>query len=180
MKRFASVRYDGVLAPGERQAEARTLASSGAEVTSWSAAGGRTYAGIVFGPEAPIATAPPALGRIDVPALVALRVLPDAPRALDALEAAFGGAGRLAGVIDARRDGDALVIECDAARTPFDLVIAAIDVELAHAPGRRIEPLLPLDDATLTAFAAAVLGEPDLQPTRLIETHLDPLLGATR
>jgi hypothetical protein len=180
VKRFASVRYDGVLAPGERQAAARTLASSGAEVTSWSAAAGRTYAGVVFAPEAPFATERPPVGRIDVPPLVALRIVPDASRALDALVDAFTGDGRPAGLIDARRDGDALVIELDTTRTPLDLVVAAVDIEIMHVSGRRIQPLLPFDDATLTAFAGALLGEPDLEPARLIETHLEPLLGQLR
>jgi hypothetical protein len=73
-----------------------------------------------------------------------------------------------------------MVVEVDTARTSLALVVATIDAELQSAPGRRIVPLLPLGDAALVAFAGALLGEPSLDVSRLIETHLEPLLGAAR
>jgi hypothetical protein len=149
VKRLASVGYEGELDKNERGAAARTLGSAGAAVTSWS--------------RAPIA----------------LRVVPDAPRMLEPLLACLSGPGRPAGVIEARRDDDAVVLKIDAERTPLALVLAIIDTELEGAPGRTIEAMQPLDDATLTALAGALLGEPGIDASRLIETHLEPLLGAT-
>ena len=149
MKRLASVRFEDGLERNERGAAARTLASAVAVVTSWS----------------------------HVP--VALRVVPDAPRMLEPLLACLSGPGRPTGIVDARRDDDAVVVEIDAARTPLALVLAIVDTELERAPGRTIEALQPLDDATLTALAGALLGEPRVDASRLIETHLGPLLGAT-
>ena len=178
MKRLASVRFEGVLGIDERNAAARTLASAGADVTSWTAAAGRTYGGIAYaGESGPLQVLLPA-ARIDAPPLLALRVVPHEPRVLGALANCLSGRGRPTGVIDARRDGDALVVEIDGARTALALVVAAIDAELEQAPGRSIEPLLPFDDATLSAFAGALLGEPQIDASRLIETHLEPLLGA--
>lgn len=177
MKRLASVRYDGVLAPREREEAARSLASAGAEVTSWNAAAGQTYAHVVFKAEAPLDFQ--TSGRLDEPPLTVLRVIPGARADLAIVHDALAGPGRPAGVVDARLDDRALVVELDASRTPLALLVAVVDVALGGAPGRRIAPLLPLDDATLSAFAGAVLGEPDLDPSRLIETHLEPLTGAS-
>jgi hypothetical protein len=180
VKRLASVTYDSVLAADERDSASRELASAGATVTSWNVAAGRTYAALACVPNAslPAALAPGA--RSYEPPLAVLRVEPDAARNVSALHEAFSGPGRLSGVLDARVDGPAVVIEVDATVTPLALVVAAIDAELSSSPGRRIEPLLPLDDATLVAFAGALLSEPDLSVSRLIETHLEPLLGAPR
>ena len=57
------------------------------------------------------------------------------------------------------------------------LVLDLIDVELARAPGRTVTPLLPLSDETLAVLAAATLGVPELDATRLIETFSEPLLA---
>jgi hypothetical protein len=95
---------------------------------------------------------------------------------LVALEAALGGPGRPAGIARAARDGDAVAVRCDSA-TPLATVVAVIDAVLARAPGRRIELAEPLDDAELAAFAGAMLGEPGLDASRVIETYLEPLLA---
>ena len=176
MKRFASLRYDGVLAPRERDETTRSLASAGIAVTSWNAASGRTYARVTLPASLSSATELP--GRIDEPPLVVLRVIPDAPPGLALVHDALAGPGRPLGVVDARLDDDTLVVELDASRTPLALLVAVVDIALGAAAKRRIEPLLPLDDATLSAFAGALLGEPDLDSSRLIETHLEPLIGA--
>jgi hypothetical protein len=174
------VTYDSVLAADERDSASRELASAGATATSWNVAAGRTYAALACDPDASLeATTSPGI-RFYEPSLVALRVEPDAARSVPALYEAFSGPGRLAGVLDARVDGPAVVIEIDASRTSLALVVAAIDAELSSSPGRRIASLLPFDDATLVAFAGALLSEPDLAVSRLIETHLEPLLGATQ
>ncbi len=179
MIRFASVRYDGVLGPRERDETVRSLGSTGADVTSWNVAGGRTYSRVRLEPAGETA----ALAflrrdaRVDVPALAVLRVEPLWPSTLPALFDALGGPGRPAGVVDVRPDGDsALIVELDCRTTAPALLLALIDVELRAAPGRRIVPLLPFDDDVLATFAGAMLHEPNLDRSRLIETYLEPLL----
>lgn len=161
MKRFASVRFDGVLGPNERDEATRSYISDGATVTSWKATGTRTYVTFEVGPA------------LAIPALAVLRVTPNARRRLPALHSALGGAGAPAAVYAAYLDGDAVVVEFDPRRTSLSLVVATIDAELRAAPGRTIEPLVPIDDDTLCAFAGDVLGEPLLDVSRLIETYLD-------
>jgi hypothetical protein len=160
-----------LLGASERDETMRPYLIAGASVTSWATTTRRSYATLDLGDAAPVAPLPP---------LAVLRVTPDAARALLALEDAFGGPGAPAGVYEAYRDGVAVVIEFDPERSPVNIVVATIDAVLASAPGRTIEPLVPLDDRTLAAFAAFVLGDPALDATRLIETHLDPLLAASR
>ncbi len=168
MKRFASVRFDGVLGPSEREAATRPYVSAGATVTSWETTGSRSYAtlAVAAGP------APPALA--------VLRVEPEAKRLLPSVRAALGGAGAPAGIGDVYADGDALVVEFAPDRSPLALVVAAIDAELLTAPGRRIALLVPLDDDALAAYAGFVLGEPGLTAARLIETYVEPLLQAAQ
>ncbi len=180
MKRFASVTYDAVLATDERDSASGELASAGATVTSWNVAAGRTYAALDVSATGGDVVENVANGRVYEPALAILRVIPDAARCVPAVLEALSGSGGLCGVVDARRDGDAIVVEVDTARSPLALVVATIDAALRSAPGRRIVPLLPLGDAALVAFAGALLGEPSLDVSRLIETHLEPLLGAPR
>jgi len=178
VQRFASVRFDGVLAASERDEATRALVSAGATVTSWNACGARTYATAALGSDVATATLSALIGADVVsPPLLVLRVVPDAARALAGLEAALGGAGRPAGIRDARRVAAAVVVECDAARTPLATLVALIDTELAFAPGRTLEPLVGIDDATLVAFAGAALAEPDLDENCLIETHLAAFLA---
>jgi hypothetical protein len=180
VRRFASVTYDSELAPDERAAASQELASAGAAPTSWICAAGRTYANVAFGSGARFAQERPSGVRCDEPPLVVLRVTPLEARRVAALHRALAGPGRPAGIVDVRADGPALVVELEATRTPLALVVATIDAELGTAPFRTIEPLLPLDDATLVAFVAAQLGEPELDRSRLVETHLEPLLDARR
>jgi len=173
VQRFASVRFDGVLAATERDDLMRVLRSAGATVTSWNACGAHTYATATLGPGATAeSVGSSARAHVVSPPLAILRIAPDAPRTLAALEHALGGVGRPAGITECRRIDAALVIECDPRVTGLATLVALVDVELAHAPGRTIEPLVGLDDETLVAFAAALLAEPDLDAARLIEPHV--------
>jgi hypothetical protein len=168
-----------VLGSGERDETVRSLRSTGADVTSWNVAGGRTYCRVRL--EAAGEAAALALlrrnARVDVPALAVLRVEPLWTSKRDALFEALGGPGRPAGVVDVRPDGpSAFIVELNCHMTPPALLLTLIDVELRSAPGRRVVPLIEFDDDVLTAFAGAVLREPDLNRSRLIETYVEPLL----
>jgi hypothetical protein len=181
--RFASVRYDGVLGPSERDETVRSLRSTGVDVTSWNVAAGRTYfrARLAAGAEPAALASRGAAVRVDVPPLAILRVRPLWPAALPGVRNALAGAGRPAGMVEVRPDGaGALVVEFDCRGTAPALVVALIDAELKAAPGRRIEPLLPLEDDVLAALAGALLAEPAIDGSRLIETYLEPLLQAGR
>jgi len=177
VKGFASVRYDTVLAPSERAAVTRALSSAGAEVSSWTSAAGRTYASVGFEADAALASAMQSAARVDAPPLVVLRITPDHSRRRGPLLDALGGSGRFAGIVDAQPDGDAVIVELDPRKTPLAVVIAAIDIELRTAPGRTIEPLVLVDDATLAAFARDCLQEPKLDQARIIEPYVDSLSG---
>lgn len=181
VERSASVRFDGVLASNERDDAARALASCGATVTSWNTCGQRTYATVALDDAASVEEAAARLtARIDSPPLAILRITPDVPRLLPALERALGGPGRPVGVRECSRVDASLVIECDVRVTSLSMLVALVDCELAHAPGRTIEPLVGLDDETLVAFAAVALREPELDARRLIEPHLARAIATAR
>ncbi len=179
MKRYASVRFADALDRQERESATRELRSAGATATSWKTTATRTYAGLEVDPAADLERLGERLtdARLDLPPLGVLRVRPVHAHLLARLSDALGGAGRPSGVIDLVSDGDAVVVEFETHRTPLHLVIALIDGELASAPGRTIEPLVPLDDATLAAFAGDVLAIADLDASRIIETHTEALLA---
>ncbi len=181
MKQFASVRFADVLAASERAAATRTLRSAGATATSWNEAAGRTYALVALAaPEAcERARAAFAGAHVSAPPVVVLRVTPDLPRRLPALAEAFGGSGRPAGVVASATEADALVVEVDVRTTSLATVVALVDVETG-ARARRIEPILPLDDDTLAAFAGSVLGEPSLDAARIIEPYVETILERGR
>jgi hypothetical protein len=178
LQRFTSVRFERALADGERDDIARLLSSVGATVTSWSVlpAFGRSYALAARGPAAGLPSMPGA--RVDEPPIVPLEIVPLHAGRLPALEVALGGRGRPAGVRECVRSGNSLLVELDESVTPLSFVVALVDVELEAAPGRRIVPLLGLGDESLADFASAMLREPDLDASRLIETYSEPLAAA--
>ncbi len=175
-----SVRFDAVLGDGERSRFAAALDSQRARLVSWKPwpPAGRTYARIAYGGDRPrvedLASPPPSA--VDDPALLVLAIEPADPRACPRLAAALGGDGRPAGVVSAEEVEAAVLVEFDPRLTPLSLVVDVIDAELAHAPGRRIVPLIALDDDVLAEFAAATLAEPAIDRTRILETYLEPLL----
>ena len=187
LRQVASVRFDDVLAAGEREAVTRSLGSAGATLTSWNVAADRTYALAASARALPSDAFAELLRHAvpdassNVPPHAVLRVTPDRPRLLAGLAAALGGPGRPAGVVACAVDDGALVLEIDVRTTPLSFVLTLIDVELTAVPGtssgRRIEPILPLTDEMLADVAAAILGEPHLDASRVIETYLEPLLA---
>ena len=181
VKRFASVRFGGVLDSSERAVATREVVSAGAAVRSWKTTGTRTYATVdMDGEDARSLGRRFPAAKVDAPALTVLRIVPDARRHMERLAHALGGAGRPSGVREAYRDGDdALVIEIDTARTPLAFVAALIDAELPPGAGRTLEPLVALDDDALTAFAGDVLAMPGLGRSRVIETHLETILAGS-
>jgi len=176
--KFAGVRFLGVLASSERDRVDRSLRSRGAAVTSWNDAGERTFALVALGASADAETLRVTLPEADVavPPRAVLRVSAGQPRRNAALAAALGGAGRPAGVVASATEADAVVIEVDMRKTPLAFIVTLVDV-VAAGNARRIEPVLPLGDEELTALAGAILGEPSLTPSRLIETYVEPILA---
>jgi hypothetical protein len=183
VKRFAAVRFVGALAANEREAVSRSLGSFGASATSWNVAAGHTYASIestsiAFGDGSlreRLRLAHPS-AELSVPPVTVLRVR--AGRAAARLAHALAGPGRPLGIVASFADDDALVVEIDVRITPLSTIMAAID---AATPGEppRIDAILPLDDEPLAEIAGALLGDPAIDATRLIETWLEPLLART-
>jgi len=178
LERSASARFESVLAPSERAAAVTALDSAGAKVTSWGVAGAsRTYARLRLTATTDVERVRAAIdARIDEPALTVLQVVPRESERLPALLEALAGAGRPAGIVEAGICDGGLCVELDERATPLRFLVDIIDVELAPAPGRRIVALLPLDDASLTAFASATLAAPEIDGSRLVERYVEPLL----
>ncbi len=181
MTEFAGVRFARVLAPSEREMVDRSVRSLGAAVTSWNDAGERTFALVALGGTANAVTLRATLEGADVavPPRAVLRVRVPQGRHKAALASALGGAGRPAGVVASATEADAVVIEVDVRTTPLALLVTLVDV-VADGCARRIEPVVPLGDEELTALAGAILGEPSLAPSRLIETYVEPILAGGR
>ena len=173
LERLASIRFDRVLAQGERAAAVRALDSCGVKPTSWAVARcGRSYAIVGLASGSDLAALGEKLGaRVDEPPLVILDVLPRDPERIPALLQALAGPGRPAGVVDAKASGDSVTVELNEGATSLRLLVDVVDAEL-----ERILPLFPLGDATITAFAASTMRAPEIEASRLVETYTEPLL----
>jgi len=167
VQRLASVRFAFALAQDERDAALRSLASVDATVRSWATVCDRTYALATCADSGALAAAAPGAD-VDEPPAVPLRI--SASR-LSAVEAALVGPGGPDGVGLLGHEVGALIVELQPERTPLALVVALVDAACGEGT-RRMEPLLPLSDEVLAAYAAAVLGDPALGADRLIEPHL--------
>jgi hypothetical protein len=181
---YAGVRFADALARGERDAVTRSLRSAGIAATSWSVAAERSHALLAAGETVDDARVRAIVGAADPEAVISrpphavLRVVPAERRRLPALLDAVAGRGRPAGVASAATEAGGIVLEIDVETTPLSTIVALVDAETHGA--RRIEPVLPLGDAVLAELAAAFLGDPALDASRLIETHLEPLLARSR
>ncbi len=180
MERLVSVRFDRVLADDERDELTRILRSAGIEAGPWRSpsGSGRTYSLLRFESGA----VPEELERLGArahePALTILEIAPDRAERASSLAAALGGDGAPSGVLDCLELPASVLIELDEARTPLATVVDVVDIELGGAKGRRITPVLGLSDERLAAFAAALLSDPELDASRLIETYTDSLRPA--
>jgi hypothetical protein len=176
VKRFAGVRFADVLAANERDATSRSIASAGASVTSWNVAAGRTYARLSFEAgtldESTLRDALPS-AVTTIPPCTIVCVTPDRPSR--ELVHALCGPGRPLGIVSSAVEAHTTVIDVDTRTTPLSTIVALVDASLAGL-GRRIEPLFSLRDDELADVASAVLGDPAIDATRLIETYLEPLL----
>ena len=164
----------------QKRADAsRTLASFAATALSWSQSGKRSYALLQLSSDGPLEAISGALpeARIDEPPLAVMAVRLSMAAARPAVFGALGGPGRPLGVVDAYLDGDGIIVEFDAQKTPLMLIVDTIDGELSNAPGRSIVPLVPLSDDNIAAFAAAALHAPQLDAARILERHIEPLLS---
>ena len=144
-------------------------------------ASGRTYGYVEWtgaSPRAQIERHFPG-ARVNEPALCVLEIEPSDSAACEALREALAGRAGLGGVIDVQIcNGRLLLVELDESSTPLSLVVDLVDATLgAVAPGRVIRPLFGLRDETLAAFAAATLGAPDIDRSRIVETYVEPLLA---
>jgi hypothetical protein len=82
---------------------------------------------------------------------------------------ALRGPGGPVGVIDVAEDGPTVTVRFDDAVTEADLIDDLVAIESVFVPARS-ERDLAIDEAA--AIAAAGLGDPELDGTRVIETYL--------
>ena len=106
--------------------------------------------------------------------VIALAVCPCVPEALPGLYDALGGEGRPSGVVGCERYDDAVIVEWDLERTPYETIEALIDVECGVFRAARVNALLtPLPLAWLTRIAAYGLNAPEITPERVLEAQLE-------
>lgn len=82
---------------------------------------------------------------------------------------ALHGPGGPAGVLAVDIDGVTLTVRFDDAITPAELVDDLVAIESVFVPAHAARDL-GVEEAA--AIAAAGLGDPDLDPTRVLETYL--------
>jgi|GEM_PF-1383072 len=82
---------------------------------------------------------------------------------------ALSGPGGPVGVIDVAEDGQDVTVRFDDAVTETELIDDLVAIESVFVP-ERTERELEIDEAA--AIAAAGLGDPELDATRIIETYL--------
>jgi hypothetical protein len=82
---------------------------------------------------------------------------------------ALRGPGGPVGVIDVAEDGPTVTVRFDDAVTAPDLIDDLVAIESVFVPARTDRDLA-FDEAA--AIAAAGLGDPDLDASRIIETYL--------
>jgi hypothetical protein len=82
---------------------------------------------------------------------------------------ALRGPGGPAGVTEVTADGPAVTVRFDDALTAPDVVDDLIAIESVFVPARILRDMA-VDEAA--AIAAAGLGDPELDGTRVIETYL--------
>jgi hypothetical protein len=176
--RYASLRFEASIGPSDFDEIVRALSADGVAVASLNVAAERAYAALAIPLEYDVATVARTLAsalpgaRVDEPPLVVLDVRTETAADAERVRDAVGGPGGISGAVTRAAGERSTIVEIDETRTPLALVLDVIDIEL-RGRARRIVPMLPLDDRTLTRFASARLGEPDLDRSRLIETHLD-------
>jgi hypothetical protein len=82
---------------------------------------------------------------------------------------ALAGPGGPVGVLEVVEDGPAVMVRFDDAITASELVDDLVAIESIFVPARSVRQLA-VDDAA--ARAAAGLGDPELNASRIIETYL--------
>lgn len=108
------------------------------------------------------------------PPVIALAIEPQNANALPALFEALGGAGAPAGVTGCEIRERALILEVALSVSPWRLVRAVIDAELARFASTRTTTLLsPLPPALQAQVAADGLDCPEIAPARVIEVLID-------
>ncbi len=83
---------------------------------------------------------------------------------------ALRGPGGPVGVVDLAEHGAAVTVRFDDAVTAADVIDDLIAIESILVPARTVRDLAVEEAA---AIAAAGLGDPDLDATRVLETYLD-------
>ena len=179
MNGFASIRFDRALDETDRSLLTHVLASRDARPTSWATAGTRTYAIVRDGAACDDALAREIDARIDVPALVVLRVRPVVKSRLGALGRALLGPGRPQTVIGGAVFADDIVVEMQPTGPALRLLLALIDETLIATPGRTIVPVLPFNDEMLAAYASLRLRESHLNVSRVLDPYVEHFAHAS-
>ncbi len=168
-----TVRYTPTPRDDVRSSLADFARRSGA-VLSWqdNAAFNRSYA-LVEGADAQSLDTRDGATVLETP-VIALAIRPNVAEALPPLLEALGGPGRPDGVRSCEAIDGAAVVEWNLDRTPAEVVLAVIDIELARFGAARVTELLtPLPLAWWTSIASAGLQAPEIAPDRVLEALIE-------
>jgi hypothetical protein len=111
--------------------------------------------------------------------IIALAVSPSIDEALPPILHALGGPGAPAGIRSCEAFESRVIVEWDLDRTPAEIVMGLIDVEIARFCARRVNELLsPLSLTWVARIAADGLRAPEIAPDRILEHLLGGLDAA--
>ncbi len=168
-----TVRYNSIAGEDRRSSLGDFARRNGAGVT-WqdSSAFNRSYA-LIEGTSAESLETQAGATVFETP-VIALAIRPNVAEALPAIADALGGPGRPAGILSCETILEAVVVEWNLDRSPADIILALIDVELARFGAERVNELLsPLPLPWWTAIASAGLRAPEIAPDRVLEALIE-------
>lgn len=167
----------GVLDPARKAEIDEAVARRGARIV-WRThvVANRSYASISAPSQIPVADIPSAPGdAIYEGAIIALALFPTVPEALPDLVEALSGPGCPSSVLACHPMAGGVIIEWDPQRSPVEVMLATIDVELRRfSSGRTAELLSPLPSEAVAAIAARGLQTPQMTTRRILELIVNP------
>jgi hypothetical protein len=173
---YLTISVAGALDPARKAEIDEAVARRGGTI-AWRthSAVNRSYASVASASPIGVSDVPPAAGDVVYNgAIIALALFPTVPEALPLLIEALQGSGRPEGVLACQAVPGGLVVEWNPQRSPVELVLGVVDLELRRfAGGRTAELLSPLPAEVVAAVAASGLQTPQITTQRILELIAD-------
>lgn len=169
---YLTISVAGTLHPAHKAEIDEAVGRRGASI-AWRthAIANRSYASISAPSSIAVADIPSAPGdTIYEGAIIALALFPTVPEALPTLVEALSGPGCPASLLGCHALAGGVVVEWDPQRTPVEVLLGIVDVELRRfSSGRTAELLSPLPPEVVAAVAARGLQTPQITTSRILE-----------